>query len=139
MAPGLTTTLVGSRLDLASDGEELTVTLDLPDSKLEDLSVLGPLLPPKAPFAILTGSPAAIRAHMDFKGQHAKGEAVVEGGRVGVGLGDQSLRGEFSAIVKVQGRGPPKQDFRYCGHERQPQERGVFRPGQSPAGWTLER
>ena len=138
--PGLTATVAGPRLDLTSDGEELTVTLDLPDSKIEDLSVLGPLLPPKAPFAILTGSPAAIRAHMDFKGQDAKGELAVAGGHVGVGLGDQSMRGEFSATVNVREGDLQSRTFDIADTNVSFRNAAVSDPGSPPTGglWSGE-
>lgn len=99
--PGLTTTVVGPRLDLASDAEELAATLDLPDSKIKDLSVIRSPLPSKVPLTILPGSPALIKAHLEIHDQNAAGTLSLEGAHVGIGICGQTLWGGFFAVVKV--------------------------------------
>ena len=100
--PGLTATAAGPRLDLAAEQGELTLTLDLPSSKIKDIAVLSPLLPPKAPLTFLPGSPALIRARLELRGPSAEGGVWVDGSRVGIGLGNQSLRGGLYAVVEVK-------------------------------------
>ena len=99
--PGLTATVTGPNLDLASDGGDLRVSLDLPESKIKDLSVLAPILPPKVPVTILPGSPALVRAHLEFQAQSATGNLSLGGDQVGIGVGNQTLRGPFYASVMV--------------------------------------
>ena len=99
--PGLTASFSGPQLDLASDRADLTVALDLPRSRIKDLSVLNGYLPEKVPFDILPGSGAQVQGHVDVKDRRAKGSLSIAGKHVGVGLGDQSLRGGFYAELNI--------------------------------------
>ena len=101
--PGLTATLAGPELDLASDAVPLTVVLDLPASRVRDLSAANGLLPPKIPLSILPKSAAWLRGRVDLKGTDAAGSLSVEGENVGVLLGGPSLRGAFAAELKLAG------------------------------------
>ncbi|MGA9750743.1 MAG: hypothetical protein WBS54_03040 [Acidobacteriota bacterium] len=100
--PGLTATVAGPRLDMASDGEKLVVTVDLPESSIKDLSSLRSHTPPKVPLAILPGSPALLKAHLQFRDQRAKGWLFVDGNHVRVRTGAQSLLGGFYAEIKLK-------------------------------------
>lgn len=93
--PGLTATLSGPQLDLASDSADLTVALDLPDSGIKDLSLLSGFLPQQVPFTILPGSGARLQGHVEIHDKSAKGDLSIAGEEAGVGLGAEALRGGF--------------------------------------------
>jgi hypothetical protein len=101
--PGLTATLSGAALDLASEGEKPAVTLDLGESSIEDLSPLNALLPAKLPVAILPGSAARIQGRVELGSGGPSGRATIEGPRAGVKLGERSLRGGFFAKLALAG------------------------------------
>lgn len=101
--PGLTAILAGPSLDLTSDGGNLNATVDLPTSKLKDISVFEPLLPPKLPVSILPDSAALLKAHLDLKAQKATGDLSIEGDHIGMGVGNETLRGPFYAAIRVKG------------------------------------
>lgn len=101
--PGLTAIVAGPRLDLTFDGGNLNATVDLPVSKLKDISVFEPLLPPKLPVSILPDSTALVKAHLVLKGRKAAGELSFKGDHIGMGVGNEALRGPFYAEIRVKG------------------------------------
>mgnify|MGYP001767050204 CR=1 FL=1 len=101
--PGLTAVVTTPRLDLASDNDDLAAKLDLPESRISNLSLLNGLLPPQSPVAFSPGSEGRLRANLELKDKDPRGEAYIEGTRVGISLKQQSLRGDFHALLRLSG------------------------------------
>lgn len=101
--PGLTAVVTTPNLDLASDNDDLTARLDLPESRIANLSLLNGLLPPQSPVAFSPGSEGRLRANLELKDKDPRGEAYIEGTRVGISLKEQSLRGDFHALLHLSG------------------------------------
>lgn len=101
--PGLTAVVTAPKLDLASDNDDMTARLDLPESRISNLSLLNGLLPPQSPVAFSPGSEARLRAGLELKDKDPRGEAFIEGTRVGISLKQQSLRGDFHALLHLSG------------------------------------
>ena len=101
--PGLTAVVTTPKLDLASDNDDLTAKLDLPESRISNLSLLNGLFPPQSPVAFTPGSEGRLRAGLQLKDKDPRGEAYIEGTRVGIRLKQQSLRGDFHALLHLSG------------------------------------
>jgi hypothetical protein len=113
--PGLTATLTGPVLDLASDAVPLTVVLDLPQSVLRDLSAVNGLLPSKLPLSVLPKSEVLLRGRVELKGTSAEGSVSIEGKTAGVRLGGPSLRGGFFSELKLACGDLPSRSFDVSG------------------------
>jgi len=101
--PGLTAVVAAPKLDLASDNDDMTAKLDLPESRIANLSLLNSLFPPQSPVAFSPGSEGRLRAGLELRDKDPRGEAFIEGTRVGISLKRQSLRGDFHALLHLCG------------------------------------
>jgi hypothetical protein len=137
---GLTATLSGKQLDLASDTADLRVALDLPDGRIDDVSVVSEFLPPRMPFTVLSGSSLQVRSHWELQGSSATGAVSLEGPNVGLGLGKQALRGPFYAEVKVGEGDIPNRRFDISGSRFGFKNAAFLSPNATAKGdlWTGE-
>lgn len=137
---GLTATLSGQQLDLASDTADLRVALDLPDGRIDDVSVVSEFLPPKMPFRVLPRSSLQVRSHWELQGSSAKGSVALEGSSVGLELGKETLRGPFYAEVKVGEGDIPNRRFDISGSRFGFKDAAVSSPNGTTKGapWTGE-
>jgi hypothetical protein len=101
--PGLTAVLSGSKLDMASENDDMAAKLELPESLVRNLSALNGLLPPESPVAFRPGSQARLRGNFELKNSDPRGEVSAEGTKVGVSLKEQSMRGDFYAKLFLCG------------------------------------
>ena len=101
--PGLTAVVTAPKLDLASDNDDMTARLDLPESRIANLSLLNGLLPSQSPVVFSPGSEGRLKAGLELKDKDPRGEAYIEGTRVGISLKQQSLRGDFHALLHLSG------------------------------------